>query len=82
VLVDPKASAYADMATILANTRGLTALCHLLAVRGLITEAEFERVRHYHLHEFDNLFQSVELPPSYAAALDERRAAIEAFWEA
>lgn len=72
----------ADMATILANTAAITALAHLLVVKGTITETEFERVRHFHLDQFDQLFSRELLPPTQAELLEQRRAKIDEFWSA
>lgn len=79
--ITPRGAAFADKATILANTRAVTALAHLLAAKGVISEREFEKVRHLHLHEFDALFADMHLPADVSATLEMQRSAIEAMWD-
>jgi hypothetical protein len=69
-----------DAATILANTRGLTTLCHHLADKGVLSADEFELIRHDHLHQFDVVFATAGLSADEREGLATRREAIDMMW--
>jgi len=70
-----------DSATILAGTFALTSLCHHLVESGALTVEQFELIRHDHLHQFDALFDRIQLSPTAAQHLDQRRGDIARMWD-